>query len=246
MRAAKHLNGANLARLVAVVALLAALVAVGAVERASAQPPYEPNDSLLTAAGPLANNTTYTAADETENDVDYFYFYVTTPSTAQLTFTLTNLGGGFSGPYVYAEVTDSHGDGITYLGSVYAADYDTASISLEAGKYYVRVEGGSGYGASYKFTTSGTDGAFGDFSVIAAQCAAATAPVNTYQAQLATAQANLKKAQARWNKVRYSRNRKAKRRARARLLRTKETVAAEKNSLKAAEAGQKPWCFIPQ
>ncbi|HEX5989375.1 MAG TPA: hypothetical protein VFY75_04085 [Solirubrobacterales bacterium] len=228
------------------VAAIAALLMLFAADRASAQPPFEPNDSLLTAAGPLANNTTYTAADETENDVDYFYFYVTTPSTAQLTFTLTNLGGGFSEPYVWGEITESHGYEIAELESVRAANYDTTSISLEAGKYYFRVQGGSGYGASYKFTTSGTDGAFGDFAAIAARCAAATGPVNTYQSQLATAQANLRRAQARWNKVRYSRNRKAKRRARAKLQRTKETVAAEKQSLKAAEAGQKPWCFIPQ
>lgn len=213
---------------------------------ASAQPPFEPNDSLLTAAGPLANNTTYVAADETENDTDYFYFYVTTPSTAQLTFTLTNLGGGFENPYVYATVTDSHGDSLSEIGSAYAADYATNSVSLEAGKYYVRVNGYSGYGASYKLATSGTDGAFGNYALIAAQCAAATAPVNAYQAQLATARANLKKAEARWQKVRYSRNVRAKRRARAKLLRTKATVAAEKKSLKAAEAGQKPWCFIPQ
>jgi hypothetical protein len=214
---------------------------------ASAQPPYEPNDSLLTAYGPLANNAAYTATDDTINDVDYYYFYVTTANTAQLTFKVTNLGGGSSYHDLYASVTDSHGGYITGIASeLDAADYATKSVTLEAGKYYLKLEGSGGYGDSYEFTTSGTDGAFGEYGVIAAQCAAATGPVSTYQAQLATAQANLRKAEARLRKVRYRGTRRAKRRAHAKYRHVREVVAAEKASLKAAEAGQKPWCYIPQ
>ncbi|HEX5593860.1 MAG TPA: hypothetical protein VFX35_10985 [Solirubrobacterales bacterium] len=214
---------------------------------ALAQPPYEPNDSLLTAYGPLANNSTYTATDDTINDVDYFYFYVTTTSTAQLTFKLTNLGGGSGYHDLYASVTDSHGGSVTGIAyELDAADYATKSVTLGAGKYYLKVEGGGGYGDTYEFTTSGTDGAFGEYGTIAAQCAAATGPVATYQAQLATAESALKKAEARLRKVHYRGTRRAKRRARAKYQHVKETVAAEKASLKAAEAGQKPWCYIPQ
>src|SRR4051794_19216909 len=135
---------------------LGALIALGG-SSASAQPPYEPNDSLLTAYGPLANNATYQAFLETQNDVDYYYFYVTTTSSAQLSFTTTNLGGGSSYNEVYAALTDSHGNTITTLAdNVEVADYATKSVTLEAGKYYVRVENDGGYGESYKFTTTGT------------------------------------------------------------------------------------------
>jgi len=230
--------------------LLACLAIAGvACASASAQPPYEPNDSLLTGYGPLANNSTYTATLETVNDVDYYYFYVTTQSSAQLTFTVTNLGGGAASyTEVYAGLTDSHGDYVASLAdNLEVADYSTKSVTLEAGKYYIRVENDGSYGESYKIVTSGTDGAFGEYSAIQAQCAAATAPVATYQSQLAAAEANRRKAEARLSAVLSHRSsRRAKRRARAKLQHVRETVAAEKRSLKAAEAGQKPWCFIPQ
>jgi hypothetical protein len=235
---------------VGVAALLVALGVLLALDggTASAQPPYEPNDSLLTAYGPLANNSAYTATDDTVNDVDYYYFYVTTMSTAQLTFKVTNLGGGSGYHDLYASVDDSHGGYITGIASeLEAADYATKSVTLEAGKYYLKVEGGgSGYGDNYEFTTSGTDGAFGEYGAIAAQCAAATGPVATYQAQLATAEASLRRAEARLHRVHYRGTRRAKRRASAKYHHVKEVVGAEKASLKAAEAGQKPWCYIPQ
>lgn len=214
-----------------------------------AQPAYEPNDSLLTAYGPLANNSTYTATLETSNDLDYYYFYVTTSSTAQLTFTLTNLGGGVGyEPEVRGYLTDSHGDFIEGIGSyIEPADYATQAVTLSAGKYYVRIENewDSEYGESYRLATSGTDGAFGDYATIAANCTAATVPVTTYQAQLHQAEAKLRKAGARLRRLRYSSNRRARRKAQARYRHLKAVVAAEKASLKAAEKGQRPWCFIP-
>lgn len=42
---------------------------------AFAQGEYEPNDSYITAAGPIFADTTYSGTYETSNDVDYFYFY---------------------------------------------------------------------------------------------------------------------------------------------------------------------------
>jgi hypothetical protein len=216
---------------------------------ATAQPAYEPNDSILTGYGPLANNSSYTAALETGNDLDYFYFYVTTPATAQITFTITNLGGGVGyNPDFSAYLADSHGNHFETIGEyIYPADYATRSVTLSAGKYFVVVENESDsrYGESYRLDTSGTDGSFGDYAAIAAACASATAPVNTYLAQTGAAEAKLHKVEAKLRKIRYSRNRRAKRRAWAKYRHVKEVVAAEKKSLKAAENGQKPWCFIP-
>jgi hypothetical protein len=212
------------------------------------QPAYEPNDSILTGYGPLANSSTYTAALETTNDRDYYYFYVTTTSSSQVSFTVTNLGGGpDSETSLDAYIGDSHGNYIHGIGSyVDASDYATESVTLGAGKYFVVVEPSySEYGESYKIETSGTDGAFGDYATIAANCAAATAPVTTYQSQLAAAEAKLRQAAVRLRQLRYSRNRRARRRAQAKYRHVKAVVLAEKESLKAAEMGQKPWCFIP-
>lgn len=228
----------------------AVLAVMGTVSPAAqaVQPPYEPNDSLLTAYGPLGLNQTYTAAMETENDRDFFYFYVTSPSSSQVSVTIKDLGGGLhSYNGAYFEIQDSHGNGISEGGGVNnVGDYRTVNVTLTAGKYYVEVEPDGGYSASYSLTTGGTEGAFGEYAPIAAQCAAATVPVTQYQAQLAQAEARLKAAEARLRRVENSRRWRARRKARARYAHAKATVAAEKESLKNAEAGQKPWCEIPQ
>jgi hypothetical protein len=230
-------------------AIIGALVLALTSAPALAQPAYEPNDSILTGYGPLANNSSYTAALETGNDLDYFYFYVTTPNTAQTTFTVTNLGGGLgSSPEFTAYLADSHGSDIETIGyGIDPADYATRSVTLSAGKYFVVVDNSYSdeYGESYRLDTSGTDGAFGNYAAIAAACATATAPVTTYLAQVGVAEAKLRKAEARLQQLRYSRNRRARVKARAKVKHIKSVLAAEKTSLKAAEKGQKPWCFIP-
>lgn len=231
------------------VALVVLLISASAASPALAQPPYEPNDSILTGYGPLANNSSYTGALETGNDLDYFYFYVTTPNTAQITFTVTNLGGGTGySPEVTAYLADSHGSNTETIGyGIDPTDYATRSVTLGAGKYFVVIDTqySSEYGESYRLDTSGTDGSFGDYAAISAACSSATAPVNLYLAQLGVAEARLRKVEAKLARVRYSRNRRAKRRTWAKYRHVKEVVAAEKKSLKAAEKGQKPWCFIP-
>lgn len=229
--------------------IAAVLVLVLASVPALAQPAYEPNDSILTGYGPLANNSSYTGALETGNDLDYFYFYVTTPNTAQLTFTVTNLGGGIGfEPQLSAHVADSHGNHTETIGYwIEPADYATRSVTLGAGKYFVVIENDSSseYGESYRLDVSGTDGAFGDYSTIAAACASATAPVTTYLAQVGAAETKLRQAEARVRQVRNSRKRRVKRKALAKYRHVKAVLAAEKKSLKSAELGQKPWCFIP-
>lgn len=240
---ARLLSKLTLAAIASVLVL--ALVSATAL----AQPPYEPNDSILTGYGPLANNSSYSGALETGNDLDYFYFYVTTPNTAQLNFTVTNLGGGVgSEPSFSARLADSHGSTFETIQSyVNPTDYATRSVTLGAGKYFVVIDNNysSEYGESYRLDVSGTDGAFGDYAAIAAACATATAPVTTYLAQVGAAEAKLRKAEARLQQLRYSRNRRARVRARAKVKHVKSVLAAEKASLKAAEKGQKPWCFIP-
>lgn len=214
---------------------------------AMAEPPYEPNDTTLDAAGPLAANQTYTAGLETDNDQDYYYFYVTGPTQAQVTITLTDLGGTSSYAELRASLDESHGESIdNFSGLTKTGAYSTQSISLQPGKYYIQVSPEEGYGESYEFTGSGTTGAFGPYSAIQAQCAAAQGPVNQYEAQVATAEVNLKKAEAKLKKYGESRKPKVRKKVHAKFTHVKSVVAAEKASLKGAEKAESPWCFIPQ
>jgi len=229
--------------------LATSAIALVAAPAASAQPPFEPNDNLMTGWGPLAINQTYTAATETSNDRDYFYFYVNTPTSAQISVTLKDLGGGpNSEGWTAITLQDSHGDYI-YGGSLFADrfDYDTFAITLTAGKYYLEAHSGTyDYGDAYSISTSGTDGAFGEYGPIAAQCSAATASVAAAQAEVGKGEAKLRKANARVRRTRYSRSRRARRRARAAYARAKAELAAEKANLRAATSSQEPWCTIPQ
>lgn len=234
-------------RLGLVIAAVLAISAIAAPSASAAQPPFEPNDSLLTAYGPLGLNQTYTAAMETENDRDFFYFYVTSPSSSQVSVTIKDLGGGLHSYNGAAfEIEDSHGGYISGAEVSNIGDYRTVNVTLTAGKYYIEVEPDDGYSATYSLTTGGTEGAFGEYAPIAAQCAAATGPVTLYMAQLAKAEANLKAAEAALRRAERSRSRRARKKAHARYVRTRATVAAEKESLKAAKAAQKPWCEIPR
>jgi Bacterial pre-peptidase C-terminal domain len=222
----------------------------------AAQPPYEPNDSLLTAFGPLGLNQTYKAAIETQNDRDFYYFYVTAAAGSQVQLTIKNLGG--SG-YLNLYLDDSHGEEIRSVG-VYngTGDYEVLNISLEPGKYFAEVNGHEG--TSYSLTTSGTDGAFGEFAAISSQCQAATGYAGSVGGELETAKAtlqvkegHLRKARARLYRALRHRSRRARKKAhriyaaasRA-IIKAKEAVKAKEGAYKAAVNGEQPWCSIPQ
>ena len=52
---------------------------------------YQPNDSVLQAAGPLSGGTDYDAAIDTDNDPDYFYF--NTNGQRQIDISMIELSG---------------------------------------------------------------------------------------------------------------------------------------------------------
>ena len=66
---------------------LATAAGLGATASEAGAQTYEPNDSYITASGPLAAGTSYSAGTETDNDEDYYYFYV--PQRMQMFFNLT-------------------------------------------------------------------------------------------------------------------------------------------------------------
>ena len=200
-----------------------------AQQAVAVQSPYEPNDSIFTAAGPLTINSTYKAGLETSNDVDFFYFYVTSPNTAQVQITMTALGGGVSEyPTLTAKLDNAHGDSLDYADDLSAPDFDTMSDTLRRGKYFVEVDQEGGNGQSYKFSTAGTDGAFGSYTDIQTQCA-------TSSTNLTVARTALTKAQRRLRRAHGRRRRHAR-----------KAVVAAKASLKLATRGYNSWCTIPQ
>jgi hypothetical protein len=222
----------------------------------SAAPPFEPNDTLTTASGPLAINTTYEGYVETTNDNDYFYFYVTAASTSQVKLTVRNFGGGTESYGLGTDIEDSHGSNVAE-SYTRVNDYDIMAVTLTPGKYYVHVD--SGFGNRYTFTTEGTDGAFGAFSTIAANCAAANSQVASAQGNVAaaqgnmtTTQANLQAAKAKLAKAQRKNARRAIRRARKGIAIAAANAKVAQESLDAANEGyksatklQQPWCFIP-
>jgi hypothetical protein len=230
--------------------LVALLVALMTTADAGAdQPTYEPNDTLPTAYGPLVAGK-YSAVTETTNDVDYFYFYVTAPSTAQVTTTLRDFGGGKSTEgSTQGEIQDSHGYGVGSGDSVYARvnNYGTTSVTLGPGKYYIEVRPGSGYGDNYTLEVSGTTGAFTDYAPIAAQCAAATAGVTTAQGVVAVDQEKVKRATVKVRQIQRKphHTRKALRKVKVKLATAKSELTTANEGYKAATGAQKPWCEIP-
>jgi hypothetical protein len=157
----------------ATAALLAtlSLTLVFTARPVAAEAPYEPNDSIPSAAGPLAIGATYTAAIESPSDRDYFYFYVAAVGDVDVTTTVSNLGGGTQASEVDLRILD-------FLGTFVAGDLTyvndgerrASTISLSPGKYFAEVHSFEGFGDTYSFTTGGGEGAFAGYGPVAARC----------------------------------------------------------------------------
>jgi hypothetical protein len=210
--------------------------------------PYEPNDSILAAAGPLVIGQTYEAALDTASDRDFFYFYVTSRSASIVSPTIRNLGSGDRAASLNAAIVDSLGsplDAFAYfLG---AGGQATAGGSLIPQKYFLEVRSATEgtNTTTYSITPGGGKGAFGPYSAIASRCASGTTAVETAQRQLRRAQARLQRASARLRQALYL---SATERHRARLgFRDARTKVREKReALKDARKLLRPWCSIPQ
>src|SRR5262245_10769854 len=63
---------------------------------AAAAGPYEPNEAMPAAAGPLLLGQSYLAALESSGDRDFYFFHVTSAAATPVSVTVQNLGGGGS------------------------------------------------------------------------------------------------------------------------------------------------------
>jgi hypothetical protein len=204
----------------------------------------EPNDTILSATGPLANHQSYTGRLEVENDRDFYFFYVTSPSSP-VTLSLQNLGGGPLLAYVGVSILDASGVPVGTATNIEEGKQGAIALTLEPQKYFVEVFSSLDYGAGYTFETQGGEGAFGAYASIGSRCAAARAASKAAYNRLTKAEAKLQRATARVRRSIYS-SRAARRSAQAVYRRAKARVAGKRSALRTARKSQQPWCSIPQ
>ncbi len=123
------------------------LLMLGASARAAGE--YEPNDSRDTAFGPLAGGTWYEATFETDNDVDWYKFYIKTYSQMDFSAGITK-EVGCCYDTASLELSDKDGHHIDYLYSGELNKVNHLYLTLPAGRYYIKVEGYD-TGDHYKF-----------------------------------------------------------------------------------------------
>jgi len=206
--------------------------------------PYEPGDTVLNGAGPLAIGQSYVAAIETPSDKDFFYFYVTSVG-AHVALTVENLGGGGKASDIDATILDSSSTPVAGLAFIGDGEARTAALDLEPQKYFIEIAANEGYGDSYRVTPGGSGGAFGAYAQIAGKCASADAAVKTAQAKLGRAAAKLQRTTARVHRTRYG-TPGARRSARTAHRKARARVRAERRTLREANESREPWCFIAQ
>jgi hypothetical protein len=127
-------------------AVVAALCALAFATAARAAGPFEINDLREQAYGPLVGGTDYTAGFETENDVDWYLFYVKTYS--QMDISASNLS---SCGEAHIELMDRDGKAITYFHAGNLNQIEHLLITLSAGRYYFYVYNHGCTGAGYRF-----------------------------------------------------------------------------------------------
>jgi hypothetical protein len=231
---------------VAILALPVSLsLALLAAPPAAAEAPFEPNDSLLSAAGPLAIEQTYTAAIETVGDRDFFYFYVTALPASQVTLTVKNLGGGAGVSDIDATVMNSSATPVGGASFIEEGEARTIAVRLEPGKYFAELVANEGYGDTYSLSTAGSKGAFGQYGQIATKCTSATASAESLRKRLRREKEKLQRALNRLRRARFG-SREAREGARAAYTKIKSRASSERRALRVAVAEQQPWCAIPQ
>lgn len=228
-----------LAALVAAIGLLLvfapAALAVG---------PFEPNDSYITATGPISAGTTYSGALETSNDVDYFYFYL--PQQTQLQFTTTDTTP--RDVYICSWIEHQYSDHVSEVNDTYLSVNDgesaSSAVTLEPGKYYFIVGCPGAVGETYTFSL-GPAGVTSTYEPFALACAAAHTPVVAAGTELEKTLAKIRHikqelaAHRRWS---YRR----KHRVRAKIASLRLLFEQQQDAFNAAAANEQAACSVPQ
>lgn len=208
---------------------------------------YEPNDSFITGSGPLTAGITYSAGFETDNDEDYYFFYV--PQRTQMFFTLTATSGSdedslVCGIVVRQTLRDySDVDGSSLR--VYRGTSKTSSITLDRGKYFYNAHCPNA-GETYTLRIS-PPGSTSTYQPFAAACASANGTVEPARARLASAKRKLRSAKRKLSRARRRRARRSTVRALKRRVRKAERqVRSGRRAFNSANAGVRRACSVPQ
>jgi hypothetical protein len=234
-------------RTVTLAILVGALTTIGWTSNAAGQA-YEPNDSYLTGSGPLAAGTTYSAGTETDNDEDYYFFYV--PLRAQMYFNLTATHTASLDSVVCSEVWQQTHRGYSEIYDtglrVSEGETETAAVTLDRGKYFFKVRDEcSEAGETYSFTIS-PPGTTSTYEPFAAACAAAHVPVVAASQQLGQAQSALSRAKRRLAAARARGASRTKLRLRkARVAEARAKVKAASGRFRAATGIEGDACAVP-
>jgi hypothetical protein len=203
---------------------------------------YESNDLRETAYGPLAGGADYTATFETNNDVDWYVFYIKTYS--QMDFSATKVAPTSCSGVAHLELRDKDGKTIEYFHSGVVNETEHLRTTLTAGRYYLEVTNHGCVGDRYRFridpaaslTTSRTCGeALVARDTVTPELVALNAKIAKNGEVLAKAETQLaaRRAALRKLKNRPHASRSTKRRAREKLLEAK----AKKEKIEIARIG---------
>jgi len=236
-------EAANPGKAIVATLLLSAFLVFHGVPGAAAVAPNEPNNTVLEAAGPLLANQIYTGALETPGDRDFFYFYVTSPSEAQVTLTVSNFDGGNGEADINAAILDASATPLSATAYLREGESRTLSLSLPAQKYFVEVVPSNGSGHGYSLATGGSAGAFGPYGEIEGHCSLARRKLAKALAALNQAQAKLQRATARLRRSGYGRP-GARREARSAHRKARVKVRTVRSTVETARQSRQPWCSI--
>jgi len=128
---------------------VSALLVLALAASAHAAGEYEPNDSRDSAYGPLAGGTPYTGTIETDNDVDWFAFYVKTYSQMDFSATMVKSCSSFGEASI--ELYDKDGRYIRYFYTGSPNETSHLLVTLNPGRYYLEVEDPACTGDRYRF-----------------------------------------------------------------------------------------------
>jgi hypothetical protein len=224
-------------------ALLAALALAVLAAPAAAEAPYEPNDAITAAAGPLLIGQSYFAALELGGDRDYYSFHVTSPGDTPVTLGIQNLGGGGKMSDIDATVLDASSTPIAAQAFIRDGESRLIAATLQPQKYYVEVSANEGFGDSYSLTPGSGGGAFGPYAQIAGRCTRATVAARRASRRLSRARSRLQRTTGRVRRSRYAPP-VARRKARKAHWKARRLVRAKRRALRAARRSSQPWCSI--
>jgi len=142
-------------RTLTLAALCTAALAALLPAAASAAPtgPFEPNDTIVRASGPLASGTPVQAEIEAVGDPDWYFLVTNAPGPVQVSLTLTTCGPATPGPTCNnVQITAYDGEGAIAARGVVNRVGETLVLSFEgraAGRVSIEVRSAGAVGAAY-------------------------------------------------------------------------------------------------